>query len=80
MTLRSRLTALARKAGLIGPCPLCDGRGSIEQYVLEIGETAPEPRGCPGCGRINGAKYVFGDGTREEDFGFLDGTQEDDYE
>ena len=67
MSLRSRVTALDRKAGLIGPCQLCDGRGSCEHYVLEIGETPPEPRGCPECGRVNGVKYVFTDGTREEE-------------
>ena len=67
MTLRSRVSALERKAGVVGPCRLCDDRGSCEHYTLMIGETAPEPCGCPECGRVNGVKYVYTDGTTEED-------------
>ncbi len=67
MTLGSRVSVLERKAGVVGLCRVCDGHGSVEQYRLQMGETPPEPRGCPECGRVNGVKYVFSDGTREKD-------------
>ena len=67
MTLRSRVTALERNAGVVGPCRLCDGRGSNEHFVIQVGDSQPKPKGCLGCGRVGHVKVVTLDGTREED-------------
>ena len=31
VTVQTRVAVLERKAGVVGPCRLCDGRGSFEQ-------------------------------------------------
>jgi hypothetical protein len=68
MTLRSRVSALERKAGIVGPCRVCGGHGSIASVSYIQGETPPEPEGCPECGRVGHVKVVITDGTREEDY------------
>ena len=52
MRLSGRVRTLERRRGVGAPCPGCGGEGRPCYQVVIEPTPAPEPEGCPVCGKV----------------------------